>query len=151
MVELKEKTVEELRKMASRKKIEGRSKMNKAELVKALKKKSNSKKTIKRRKMVGGELSGEEIMSLLNRNYIENPLYFSGYDYRPPNPLDRDIRIVSVNRVNNLHPEIDNIHQNENVMLEIEIQFIQNNRTRKIITHAVQLTMSNDGLVLMVQ
>jgi hypothetical protein len=38
MVELKDKTVEELRKMASRKKIEGRSKMNKAQLVRALKK-----------------------------------------------------------------------------------------------------------------
>ena len=40
MTELKDKTVEELRKMASRKKIEGRSKMNKAELIRALKKKS---------------------------------------------------------------------------------------------------------------
>ncbi len=45
---LKDKTVEELRKMASRKKIEGRSKMNKAELVRALKKKTSS------RKMKGG-------------------------------------------------------------------------------------------------
>ncbi len=36
MVELKEKTVEELRKMTSKKKIEGRSKMNKAQLVRAL-------------------------------------------------------------------------------------------------------------------
>jgi hypothetical protein len=38
MVQLKEKTVEELRKMASKKKIEGRSKMNKAQLVRALSK-----------------------------------------------------------------------------------------------------------------
>ncbi len=44
MVELKDKTVEELRKMASKKKIEGRSKMNKAELVRALKKKTSTKK-----------------------------------------------------------------------------------------------------------
>ena len=44
MVEFKEKTIEELRKMASRKKIEGRSKMNKAQLVKALNKISYSKK-----------------------------------------------------------------------------------------------------------
>ncbi len=50
MVELKEKTVEELRKMASKKKIEGRSKMNKAQLVRALQKKSLPKK----RKMKGG-------------------------------------------------------------------------------------------------
>ncbi len=48
MVDLKDKTVEELRKMASKKKIEGRSKMNKAELVRALKKKTSS------RKMKGG-------------------------------------------------------------------------------------------------
>ena len=53
MVELKEKTVEELRKMASRKKIEGRSKMNKEELVKALKKKtSTSKKMIKSKRIL---------------------------------------------------------------------------------------------------
>ncbi len=53
MIELKEKTVEELRKMASKKKIEGRSKMNKAQLVRALQKKSSSKKII-RKKMKGG-------------------------------------------------------------------------------------------------
>jgi hypothetical protein len=41
MVQLKEKTLEELKKMASKKKIEGRSKMNKAQLVRAL---SKSKK-----------------------------------------------------------------------------------------------------------
>ncbi len=44
MVDLKDRTVEELRKIASKKKIEGRSKMNKAELVRALKKKTSSKK-----------------------------------------------------------------------------------------------------------
>ncbi len=43
MVDLKDKTVEELRKMASKKKIEGRSKMNKAELITALKKKTSKK------------------------------------------------------------------------------------------------------------
>ncbi len=53
MTELKEKTVEELRKMASRKKVEGRSKMNKAELIKALKKVTSvKKKTVK--KIKGG-------------------------------------------------------------------------------------------------
>ncbi len=50
----KDKTLEELRKMASRKKIEGRSKMNKSELIRALKKKSTTKKTTKRKKMRGG-------------------------------------------------------------------------------------------------
>jgi hypothetical protein len=43
MVDLKDKTVEELRKMAFKKKIKGRSKMNKAELVRALKKKTQKK------------------------------------------------------------------------------------------------------------
>ncbi len=72
MVELKEKTVEELRKMASRKKIEGRSKMNKAELVKALKKKTSTKKTVKRRRIRGGALTIEEINDLKTnpRNYF---------------------------------------------------------------------------------
>ncbi len=65
MVELKEKTVEELRKMASKKKIEGRSKMNKAQLVRALKKTSSEKKTMKRRKMKGGALTEEQIQNLL--------------------------------------------------------------------------------------
>ena len=70
MVELKEKTVEELRKMASKKKVEGRSKMNKTELVKAL------KKSIKRRKMNGGALTEDQITMLLSRNYQENPMLF---------------------------------------------------------------------------
>ncbi len=47
MVDLKDKTFEELRKMASKKKIEGRSKMNKSELIKALKKKVSIKKKMK--------------------------------------------------------------------------------------------------------
>ncbi len=74
MTELKEKTVEELRKMASRKKIEGRSKMNKTELVRALKKKSSTKKTMKRRKMRGGALTEEQIDMLVARNYKTNPM-----------------------------------------------------------------------------
>ncbi len=60
MVDLKNKTVEELRKMASKKKIEGRSKMNKAELVKALK-----KKITKRKKMRGGYLTTSQLENLL--------------------------------------------------------------------------------------
>ncbi len=81
MVELKEKTVEELRKMASKKKIEGRSKMNKAELIRALKKTSSSKKIMKRRKMKGGALNEEQVQSLINRfrvlsgSYNPEPLY----------------------------------------------------------------------------
>ncbi len=49
---LKEKTYEELRKLASKKKIEGRSKMNKKELVKAILKKTS----IKRKIMKGGSM-----------------------------------------------------------------------------------------------
>ncbi len=65
MIELKDKTVEELRKMASKKKIEGRSKMNKAELVRALKKKTSTKKTMKKRKMKGGALTDEQIEAII--------------------------------------------------------------------------------------
>ena len=71
MVELKEKTVEELRKMASRKKIEGRSSMNKAQLVRALQKCTTTKK----RKMKGGALTPNDLDDLVRRNYTENPLY----------------------------------------------------------------------------
>ncbi len=70
MIELKKKTVQELRKIASRKKIEGRSEMNKAELVRALnKKKSTTKKTMK-----GGALTEHQINMLVERNYQRNPL-----------------------------------------------------------------------------
>ncbi len=46
--------------------------MNKAELVKALKNKSTSKKTIKKRKMRGGALSDDQIIHLLQNpgNYL---------------------------------------------------------------------------------
>ncbi len=74
MVELKDKTVEELRKMASRKKIEGRSKMNKSELIRALKKKNLIKKKMKRRKMKGGALNNEQITELRTRDYVKNPM-----------------------------------------------------------------------------
>ncbi len=69
MVELKEKTVEELRKMASKKKIEGRSKMNKAQLVRALQKKSLSKKII-RKKMKGGVVVAGVDYSLDRLNWL---------------------------------------------------------------------------------
>jgi hypothetical protein len=76
MVELKDKTVEELRKMASRKKIEGRSKMNKSELVRALKKKTTlTKKTSKRRKMKGGVIIRGVNYDLGRFEAIENHLF----------------------------------------------------------------------------
>ncbi len=87
MVELKDKTVEELRKMASKKKIEGRSKMNKAELVRALKKKTSTKKTMKRRKMRGGALTEENMQALSTRNYNTNPLYFYDPLHYRANPV----------------------------------------------------------------
>ncbi len=103
MVELKEKTVEELRKMASRKKIEGRSKMNKEELVKALKKKTSTKKTVKRRRIRGGAIDNEQVESLLTRNYETDPLYLVEISYdivsgrpirRNPEPIYVTIRKV---------------------------------------------------------
>ncbi len=78
MVELKKKTVEELRKMASKKKIEGRSKMNKAQLVRALKKTSSGKKTMKRKKMKGGDLTDEQLTFLIkNLRLIFVSLYIT--------------------------------------------------------------------------
>ncbi len=91
MVELKEKTVEELRKMASRKKIEGRSKMNKAQLVSALKKCTTTKK----RKMKGGRLSDDQLNMLATRNYQQNPLYFYFY---ARNPRTRDLINVDMHQ-----------------------------------------------------
>jgi hypothetical protein len=78
MKSYEEKTVEELKKMASKKKIEGRSKMNKAALVRALKKSSKSKK------MRGGNnvFSGQDLESLKNRDLKKNPLfYFESLDF----------------------------------------------------------------------
>ncbi len=68
MAQLKEKSLEELKKMASKKKIEGRSKMNKAQLVRALSKCIS-------KKMIGGAiLSKDDIdnMILHPEQYIIN-------------------------------------------------------------------------------
>ncbi len=95
MVELKDKTVEELRKMASRKKIEGRSKMNKSELVRALKKKTTStKKTLKRRKMKGGVIIRGVNYDLQRLADVEEHL-FAGRDVGI-------INLVSRNQLNNI-------------------------------------------------
>ncbi len=78
MKSYEEKTVEELRKMASKKKIEGRSKMNKAALVRALKKSSKSKK------MKGGEITRQQFDELQSRNLKLNPIYyFEDQDFNP--------------------------------------------------------------------
>lgn len=97
MVQLKEKTLEELKKMASKKKIEGRSKMNKAQLVRAL---SKSKK------MTGGALTDEEISMLEQRNLSRNPMKL---DYRGDHG---DIIRIQVNRHIDFRPTID-IHYKE--------------------------------------
>ncbi len=153
MVELNDKTVEELRKMASRKKIEGRSKMNKAQLVRALKKCSLTKKTVKRRKMKGGALTDEEFFYLVNRNYTDedpNPLYFSGYNvekYGRADPGNIHFRVVDV--------EEDVMRDDPESVLTIQIRHIndnpQNNSYRPInvTCSASQLTFSNDRSVLM--
>ncbi len=84
MVELKEKTVEELRKMASKKKIEGRSKMNKAQLVRALQKKSSSKKII-RKKMKGGVVVAGVDYNPERFNFIRSLLTPSTNNTQHPN------------------------------------------------------------------
>lgn len=89
MVELKEKTVKELRKIASKKKVEGRSKMNKADLVKAL------KKSIKKRKMNGGGLTEDQIQMLLYRNYQENPMFLRNRNKNGTlNPEEQIVQVV---------------------------------------------------------
>ncbi len=65
MVQLEKKSLEELRKMASKKKIGGRSKMNKTQLVRAL---SNKKL------MRGGFLDDAQITMLENRDFLNNPI-----------------------------------------------------------------------------
>ncbi len=115
MVDLKNKTVEELRKMASKKKIEGRSKMNKAELVRALKKKTSTKKTMKRRKMKGGDLTDDELDMLLERNYQEFPmeLHKSGQVLGVQNS-NRTIFIISSTCGQNISNRSHNLYFNGN-------------------------------------
>ncbi len=50
--------------------------MNKAELVRALKKTTSTKKTMKRRKMKGGALTSQQIAGLVSRNLQEQPMNF---------------------------------------------------------------------------
>lgn len=92
MVQLKEKTLEELKKMASKKKIEGRSKMNKAQLVRAL---SKSKK------MTGGALTDEQINMLEHRNLSTTPMKL---DYHGD---QGDIIRIEVHRHIGFRPTID--------------------------------------------
>ncbi len=91
---LKALRLEELKKMASKNKIEGRSKMNKIQLVRALS---------KNKKMLGGALNNEQITSLVNRDYQQNPLYLSGI-YTTPSQYNRSWKIVSVERYSDLFP-----------------------------------------------
>lgn len=137
MVELKDKTVEELRKMASRKKIEGRSKMNKAELVRALKKKSTTKKTMKRRKMRGGDLTEEQIDMLVARNYITNPM-----------------TVITLNADGTIRPkqkQIARIFRNTREPEMIMIQeFLPNGSVNLSGINKKCLTISNDGNMLIV-
>lgn len=94
MVELKDKTVEELRKMASRKKIEGRSKMNKAELVRALKKTTSTKK------MKGGDLTEEQLTFLIqNLRFIFVSLYITIDNHRLFLVADNIYRVQGNNSV----------------------------------------------------
>jgi hypothetical protein len=119
MVELKDKTVEELRKMASRKKIEGRSKMNKSELVRALKKKNSSKK------MKGGE------------NGLSNNLIGEIYKYTSCKDFFRDVpklSKVTLNKINwDLLPQIPfDVSPEVNLNIDCAIcNFIENEGNRQ--------------------
>jgi hypothetical protein len=125
MVQLKEKTVEELRKMASKKKIEGRSKMNKAQLVKALSKK---------KKMVGGALTDAEIEGLKQRDYESNPLYLC-----MDTELDNYSNIINIiNSIVKLDDENLRIYYHKN-----------NNSTIIYVLHRKisELTLNDDRLI----
>ncbi len=118
MVELKEKTVEELRKMASRKKIEGRSKMNKAQLVRALQKCT----TIKKRKMKGGALTEVQVADI-----IQNPQnYRFKYLHSPEKTIvnireERDYLVISYQRNrDHISPETAFIKSTLRIMGHIE-------------------------------
>ncbi len=139
MVQLTEKSVEELRKMASKKKIKGRSKMNKAQLVRALSKK---------KKMIGGALTDDEINSLTTRDYTTHPLFIiSTFGINHFNRQHRQIRsmkIVRLNRYIDIHPL--NPLGFDNNMLEIEIEPNVNNtapRTRQIVYKNSELCRLN--------
>ena len=118
MVELKEKTVKELRKMASKKKIEGRSKMNKTQLVRALQKKSLPKK----RKMKGGVVINGVDYNLDRFNFIRSLLTPSTNNTQHP-------RVYMIPIVNNLlnMTTIDEILQRPNYLI-ININDIRHNR-----------------------
>ncbi len=139
MVQLTEKSVEELRKMASKKKIKGRSKMNKAQLVRALSKK---------KKMIGGRLNDNEINLLTTRNYTTHPLFiiditgvpFFNHQHRQ----NRSMKIIRLNRYIDIHP--NNPFRFDNNMLEIEIEPNVNNtapRTSQIVYKNSELCRLN--------
>ncbi len=127
----KDKTVEELRKMASRKKIVGRSKMDKAQLIRALKKKSLTK----RKKMKGGALTPftGNIAEFFNRelipyqilmlNKLEGRDFFSPVVYINPNRNNTsrlNISFILSNPAEVLNEDINiseyNIYNNNNTV-----------------------------------
>ncbi len=140
MVQLTEKSVEELRKMASKKKIEGRSKMNKAQLVRALSKK---------KKMIGGALTDNEINSLTTRDYTKHPLFiiitFGINHFNRQHRQNRSMKIVRLNRMPQPNPQ-----GLDNNMLEIEIEPNVNNtaprRSLTIYYNSQLCTLNGDFL-----
>ena len=105
MVQLKEKTLEELKKMASKKKIEGRSKMNKAQLLRAL---SKSKK------MRGGGLNNNEINTMIS------------YEYPSRLPF-----ILSINGRVNLEREVIRVRRLINNNLQILVVYKSDDGTKQ--------------------
>ncbi len=152
MVQLTEKSVEELRKMASKKKIKGRSKMNKTQLVRALSKK---------KKMMGGALTDDEINSLTTRNYEENRMYYIGMFSREPNFSDKSQRIISISRYSHERNAIPirvpgrppimppNISQIVPDLLTIKYKLRgTDSRPTTVVAKASLLSISNDGKFL---
>ena len=152
MVQLTEKSVEDLRKMASKKKIKGRSKMNKTQLIDALSKK---------KKMIGGGLTNDEIDLLTARNYRENRMYYIGMFSREPNFSDESKRIISVSRYNHVrNARPIRVPGKEPIMPPNISQFVTDLLTIKynlrssdpkpitIIAKASLLSISNDGRFL---
>ncbi len=126
MLNLQNKTLEELQKIASKKKIVGRSKMNKNDLIKALSTKKtkstkkinkSTKKISKKRKMIGGGLNHYEIEHLISRDCFTDPIWYFGIIGGSARRYGRVITFRSVNNDNRL---VFYVLQQSNPMYEVK-------------------------------
>ncbi len=119
---LKEKTYEELRKIASKKKIEGRSKMNKEELVKAILKKSK-KKIIKPKNGGGSLISRTLVHENENENENENlePVKFKNYSQLPTElrqHISNFLPIQNFSKLKKINKSLYKRNRNETIIFE---------------------------------